>query len=109
MFLKEKIYVRSQNKTGKLLLISNREGRAGEEEVHVRGKNKTGKFGREIWLSRPGDLTLSCNPSYLGGQNSGMALGVHTSLRQRTDFRVRIMGINAVKWPRCTPEVHMTK
>jgi hypothetical protein len=22
---------------------------------------------------RPGDLALSCNPSYLGGQNSGMA------------------------------------
>jgi hypothetical protein len=28
---------------------------------------------REIWLSWPGDLALSCNPSYLGGQSSGMA------------------------------------
>jgi hypothetical protein len=56
-----------------------------------------------------GDLALSCNPSYLGGQNSGMAWGVHTSPRQRKEVWVRIMGFHANKWPRCIPEVPMTK
>jgi hypothetical protein len=44
--------------------------------------------GREIWLW-PGDLALSCNPSYLGGQSSGMVWSGMISVRHRIDFHVR--------------------
>jgi hypothetical protein len=58
---------------------------------------RAGRFGsgREIWLwpgdlaQWPGDLALSCNPSYLGGQSSGMVCGGKVSARQPTTFEVR--------------------
>jgi hypothetical protein len=68
----------------------------------LQGKSKKGKFsnlvnlgremwlsGREMWLSWPGDVALSCNPSYLGGKSSGMVCVGITSARQRSDFQVR--------------------
>jgi hypothetical protein len=69
-----------------------------------------GRFGsgREIWLW-PGDLALSCNPSYLGGQSSGMAWGGHTSPGRRIDFWVRINGFCYSKWPWCCPEAYVKK
>jgi hypothetical protein len=48
------------------------------------------------WL---GDLALSCNPSYLGGQSSGMAWGGHTASGLRIDFEVRIKGFFNPKRP----------
>jgi hypothetical protein len=37
----------------------------------------------------PGELALSCNPSYLGGKSCGMARSVNTSVAHQMDFRVR--------------------
>jgi hypothetical protein len=55
-------------------------GQKSHDGVPLRGSQSLSHImPREIWLSRPGDLALrpgdlalSCNPSYLGGQSSGM-------------------------------------
>jgi hypothetical protein len=47
-------------------------------------------FGREMWLSWPGDVALSCNPSYLGGQSSGMVRCGKPSSGQQMDILGRI-------------------
>ena len=47
-------------------------------------------------LGRPGELALSCNPSYLGGQNCGMAGSGKAKDTRRKEFcgrtKVPLMG-----------------
>jgi hypothetical protein len=49
------------------------------------------KVGTCINLNLAGRLALSCNPSYLGGQSSGMVWGGKIYLRQRIGFQGRTM------------------
>jgi hypothetical protein len=42
-----------------------------------------------------GDVALSCNPSYLGGQSNGMTRGAEASQGKQMEFQVRIKAVNA--------------
>jgi hypothetical protein len=48
---------------------------------------------RSIWY-KPGELALSCKPSYLGGKSCGMARSVNTSVAHQMDFMVRTVAAN---------------
>jgi hypothetical protein len=50
-------------------------------------------------------MALSCNPSYLGGQSSGMVWGGKVSARQPKNFEVRTKAADEKKQPSRTSKL----